>query len=266
MNPESAPHPIQDPHLAENMAYAEKPYQELRLQAEQLGVADASSEMTMLANRAADITMNGHEALVAPAAETLSPEDLKELANKHPFTLSVYTNSGWGTFANRGKITSTPLENRLIAMGTESNVAKELGDQNVSEIVSTTPMGGKYEKVHSTSDKAQEDAVLVSYETNARAGSKFKYFDAIGRLGNEVKYCLILPQSEADRLIEAGRQDPTVFHELTDTLLQISGAEGSFVGHPKYDEWRNTTEGKAFMAFRHDIRTEPASQAEIVEF
>lgn len=135
---------------------------------------------------------------------------------------------------------------------------------DISEVVTIVPLkGSKFGEFNQTGVSADEEAVLITYETLS-GGPRTKFRNG---LGNILQLTMVLPQSEASAFTQLLQEDPSVIRDLTDSLMvdKFQAGQPWEKARPPYKQWEELNGGINRIALRHDFRAS-AEQSQIFEF
>lgn len=285
---------IQDPVLAEHMAYAEKPYQELASQARAMGVGHVADEMATHANNASywvaqEATVQTTEQ--ADPANTVEQEASAELGREEIKNILEYSaaSAHLSLHSSNDNINIKGIENmsglNTLTHNTDkrsfigklpANVQQASEDEwptesftesGVPEIITVNTYDNKF--VGNSHPKAGEKLSVLVYQTDSAKNGKYQqqYRDDRGRPGCIFSAAIAMPESDAIRIIEATKDKPETIHDVMDVYMRdILGAqEGWDKSKPPYDAWKEMNEGVGRIAIRTDAHHGP-EQSDIVEY
>jgi hypothetical protein len=135
------------------------------------------------------------------------------------------------------------------------------------------------QKAESMSDaEATEPSVVMIYETVTRSrigeyDGKLKGYgkvatEAFNRPGNYFYGAVVLPESKATEMRTAIEADPTVIHELMDTIVteRLGETQADWDKcRPPYEKWREMDGGISRIAIRDGFAQQPARN-QIIEY
>lgn len=275
---------VKDSILAAHMGDAEYPYKELELHANKLGLECEATEMAGKAEQAAMAAKQAFEASEAYSAEAedskqgvegITAEELRELIKDSRVVgiLSLNARSipdcnrdnsfGITTFGNIQN--DTRVFRELSNFQTSEDIKQYFDTQGLTELLTVTTSKRPFSTLSPHSERSDEPVTILTYETITGGYFKHKYTDMYDRIGNFLRFNIILPSSIANELLQYIEAQPDVIRKAVDMLMieQVGAGEGWIERKPPYERWRAIDGGASHMAIRIGIH-QPVEEAKIV--